>query len=119
LETAKYPVGQAQVAVLIEDADVTGVQPAVAECLGRRPGLVQVALHDVGSLDDHLAALCGSLDPAGELGVRQVELLVAGVRRRLLPRKVSKRHHYRFTRRDLEHKAKACRSSLLRPPQTP
>ena len=51
------PVDEHQVTVLVEPADVTGVQPAVDD---RRRGLlgpVEVATHDVRALDHDLAGL--------------------------------------------------------------
>jgi len=51
------PVDDPQVAVGVEDADITGVQPAVAERVGGRLGPVQVALHHVRPLDHDLATL--------------------------------------------------------------
>ena len=59
-------VDDPQVAVLVEDADVAGVQPAVGDRLDGVGGPVEIAAHDVGAADDHLAPLaCGSGLPTG------------------------------------------------------
>jgi hypothetical protein len=52
-------IGDEQIAILVEVADVAGVQPAAAQGLGRRLRLVPVALHhDVAAYHD-LAELAG------------------------------------------------------------
>ena len=53
------PVGDEQVAVVVEVADVAGVQPAVDDRRRRRLGLVPVARHDDRALDEDLAGLAG------------------------------------------------------------
>src|SRR5689334_3375653 len=50
-------VHQREVAVLVEAAEVAGVEPAVAQGLGRRLGHVEVAGHDGRTVDQHLADL--------------------------------------------------------------
>ena len=50
-------VDEHQVSVLVEAADVAGVQPAVDEGLGGLLGSVQVAAHDVRPRDEYLAGL--------------------------------------------------------------
>ena len=56
------PVGDPQVARLVEHADVAGVQPAVrVDRLGGRRGVVEVAEHHVVAADQQLAASSASI----------------------------------------------------------
>ncbi len=66
------PVDEDEVAVGVEVADVAGVQPAILEGAGRLFGLVEVAAHDVGAADDHLALPFGRGPP---VDVEQGDLL--------------------------------------------
>ena len=50
-------VDQNQITVLVQPADVPGVQPAVDNRIGRLLGPVQVAAHDVRALDHNLTGL--------------------------------------------------------------
>ena len=53
------PVHQRQVPILVEPADVAGVQPAAAQDLGRLAGPAEVAAHHVRPAHDHLTGLAG------------------------------------------------------------
>src|SRR6185312_1321571 len=57
------PVDQGQIAVVVEPADITGVQPAAAQDLRRLLRPAEVAAHDVRPADDHLARLPGGQQP--------------------------------------------------------
>src|SRR5690349_5819363 len=67
------PVGDRQVAVLVQSADVPGVQPALGiDGLGGRNGIVEVAEHDVGSAQQYFtgAVLGRVVDAQLEVGDR-------------------------------------------------
>jgi hypothetical protein len=49
-----HAVDQGVVAVDVADAEITGGQPSVAKDLGRRGGVLVVAVHDVGAADLNL-----------------------------------------------------------------
>ncbi len=53
------PVHQRQIPVLVEPADVTGVQPAAAQYLGRLARPAEVPAHHVRPAHDHLTGLAG------------------------------------------------------------
>ena len=55
------PVDDSQVAVLVDDPDVAGVQPSVPDHLGGLVRLAEIAAHHVGAADHDLAALTGRL----------------------------------------------------------
>src|SRR6478736_7932299 len=59
------PVDQGEVAVVVEPADVAGVQPSAAQRLGRLLPPAEVAAHDVRAADDHLAGLPGRQQRVG------------------------------------------------------
>ncbi len=59
-----HPVGDVEVAVVVDEADVAGVQPAVGvDRLGRLLGLVQVAHEDVRPAHQDLAGAFGRCAP--------------------------------------------------------
>ena len=57
------PVHQRQVPILVEPADVAGVQPAAAQYLGRLAGPAEVPAHHVRPAHDHLTGLAGRQQP--------------------------------------------------------
>jgi hypothetical protein len=66
LDELLEPVGAEHVAVVVDPAEVAGVQPAAGvERLGGRRGVVQVALHDLRPPDPQLARLAGAEVGAG------------------------------------------------------
>ena len=52
-------IDQGQVAVLVEDSDVTGMQPTILDGLRSLLRLTQIATHHVATLDDHLSGSPG------------------------------------------------------------
>src|SRR4029077_13009702 len=62
LDEIAFAVGNPDVAILIDKADITGLEPAVFEHLRRRFGVVPISLHDVVAGDQDLAVI-GYLDP--------------------------------------------------------
>ena len=69
------PVGDEQEAVVVEVADVAGVQPAVDDRLGGGLGLVPVARHDDRALDADLAGLApaAAASPSGSTMARSTD----------------------------------------------
>ena len=58
-------VGDREVAASVEQTDIAGVEPSVrVDGLGRRLGVVEVALHEVVAAHEHLAGLTGAHRPA-------------------------------------------------------
>ena len=72
-DQVREPVHQVEIAVVVESAEVTGVQPAAAQRLGRRVGAAQVAGHDRRAVDDDLAHLTGGKGPVVWNGYGQGE----------------------------------------------
>src|SRR6476661_285497 len=87
LEDVLLAVGDVEEAALVDAPDVAGVEPAVlGQHLGGRLGVVVVAAHDAGALDEDLTVLVGDADlRAGQRPAHRavlVRAVLGGVHRR-------------------------------------
>src|SRR5207237_2810850 len=78
LDEVALAVGDLEIAVGIETADIAGVQPTIDQRPRRRFGIVPIALHDELAADQYLAILGDAYLDAGERRADRVDLDAAG-----------------------------------------